>query len=311
MQAKAQKIRVGLFAAGTLFLIGVVLIVFGGMRFWEKSDHYRIVFDDSVIGLENGAEVFMNGIKVGAVKGIEIAPEDIRKVSVTIKVKGGTPIHADTHAMLQYAGITGLKIIDLRDGTSASPTLPPGSKIAVGAGVLDKLQKQATQLVDQTEELMKKTGEVMTRAGGVMDRASTLTDNLIAVTEPAKLAATNLAEMSGSLKAMVEENRIALRGTMAMINQTATGANAMIKDTSGLIKDTSTLITGQATQLFANAGGAVADLKKLIGANEGPLRAMVFDLREASRSFKELGRDLRQRPSRLLFSNEPSERKLP
>lgn len=304
MQAKAQKIRVGLFAAGTLFLIGVVLIVFGGMRFWEKADHYRIVFDESVIGLENGAEVYMNGIKVGAVKGIEIAPDDIRKVAVTIKIKGGTPIHADTHAMLQYAGITGLKIIDLRDGTSASPTLPPGSKIAVGTGALDKLQHQANQLVDQTAELMKQTGDVMTRAGGVMDRASALTDNLLAVTEPAKLAATNLAEMSGSLKAMVDENRVALRGTMASLSQTAGSANNMIKGTNALI-------TGQASQLFANAGGVVSDLKKLLGANEGPLRAMVFDLREASRSFKELGRDLRQRPSRLLFSNEPSERKLP
>jgi len=304
MQAKAQKIRVGLFTAGSLFLVGFVLIVFGGMRFWEKSDQYRIVFDDSVIGLETGAEVFMNGIKVGAVKAIEVAPEDIRKVRVTIKVKGGTPIHADTKAMLQYAGITGLKIIDLRDGTLASPTLPPGSTIAVGSGVLDKLQKQATQLVDQTEELMKKTGDVMTRAGGVMDRASTLTDNLIAVTEPAKVAATHLAEMSASLKAMVDENRVALRGTMAAITQTAGSADDMIKGTNALI-------TGQATQLFANAGGVVSDLKRLLGANEGPLRAMVFDLREASRSFKELGRDLRQRPSRLLFSNEPSERKLP
>ncbi|MEO7736056.1 MAG: MlaD family protein [Kofleriaceae bacterium] len=304
MQAKAQKIRVGLFTAGTLFLVGFVLIVFGGMRFWEKSDSYSIVFDDSVIGLETGAEVYMNGIKVGSVKGIQVAPEDIRKVVVRIKLKGGTPIHTDTRAMLQYAGITGLKIIDLRDGTSGSPTLPPGSKIAVGTGIIDKLQKQATQLVDQTEELMKKTGDVMTRAGGVMDRASTLTDNLIAVTEPAKLAATHLAEMSGSLKAMVDENRVALRATMAAINQTAGSANDMIKGTN-------TLITGQATQLFASAGGVVTDLKRLLGANEGPLRAMVFDLREASRSFKELGRDLRQRPSRLLFSGHPSERKLP
>jgi phospholipid/cholesterol/gamma-HCH transport system substrate-binding protein len=304
MQAKAQKIRVGLFAAGTLFLVGFVLIVFGGMRFWEKSDQYRIVFDDSVIGLETGAEVYVNGIKIGAVTGIDIAPEDIRKVQVSIKVKRGTPIHADTHAMLQYAGITGLKIIDLRDGTAASPALPPGSKIAVGAGVLDKLQKQATQLADQTAELMKKTGDVMTRAGGVMDRASTLTDNLIAISEPAKLAATRLAEMSGSLQAMVEENRVALRGTMAAIQQTAGGA-------SDLIKGTNALITGQATQLFANAGGVVTELKQLLGANEGPLRAMVLDLREASRSFKELGRDLRQRPSRLLFSNDPPERKLP
>jgi phospholipid/cholesterol/gamma-HCH transport system substrate-binding protein len=304
MSAKAQKIRVGLFTAVTLSLLVAVLIVFGGMRFWEKSDHYRIVFDSSVMGLEPGAEVFMNGIKVGSVEAIGVSPDDIRKVSVKIKVKEATPIRTDTQAMLQFAGITGLKVIDLRGGTSASPALPPGSQIAAGTGILDKLEKQAQTIVDQTTDLMKRTGIVMERASDVMTRASTLTDNLIAVTEPARLAATNLAEMSGSLKGMVEENRIALRGSLAAVTQTATGA-------SDLIKQTNTLITGQATQLFTSAGGVVGDLKRLLGANEGPLRAMVFDLREASRSFKELGRDLRQRPSRLLFSSEPSERKLP
>jgi hypothetical protein len=62
---------------------------------------------------------------------------------------------------------------------------------------------------------------------------------------------------------------------------------------------------------MANASDAVTTLKKLMTANEGPLRAAVFDLRDASRSFKELAREVRQKPSRLLFSTAPSERKLP
>jgi hypothetical protein len=60
-----------------------------------------------------------------------------------------------------------------------------------------------------------------------------------------------------------------------------------------------------------SAGDAVSSFKKLLVSNEGPLRAAVFDLREASRSFKELARDVRQKPSRLLYSNAPDERKLP
>jgi phospholipid/cholesterol/gamma-HCH transport system substrate-binding protein len=290
MAAKAQNIRVGLFAAATLALFGVVLVVFGGLRFWEKSDHYRIVFATSVIGLESGAEVYMNGIKVGTVAAIEVAPEDIRKVAVAIKVKQGTPIHADTRALLQYAGITGLKVIDLRDGTSASPALPPGGQIAVGEGLLDRLEAQAQTLATQSTELMK-------RAGEVMQRASTLTDNLIAVTEPARVAAENLAAMSGALKGMVDENRAALHQSLAAITQAAHGATA--------------LLDSQVAPLFANAGDFVTGLKKLLVANEGPLRAAVFDLRQASRSIKELARDVRQKPSRLLFSSQPSERKLP
>jgi phospholipid/cholesterol/gamma-HCH transport system substrate-binding protein len=297
MAHKAQSIRVGLFAAITLTLFGVVLIVFGGLRFWEHSDHYRVVFDSSVIGLESGAEVYMNGIKVGSVGSIDVAPEDIRKVSVDIKIKRGTPVHADTRAMLQFAGITGLKVIDLRDGTSATPPLSPGSEIAVGKGILDKLETQAQTLADESTSLMKRAGDVMQRAGDVMQRATVLTDSLIAATAPAKVAATNLADMSGSLKAMVDENRSALRGTLAAVKHTATGA--------------SELLDGQVTQLFAGAGDVVSELKKLLSANEGQLRAAMFDLRQASRSFKEMARDVRQRPSRLLFSSTPSERQLP
>jgi len=290
MTQQAQNIRVGLFAAATLVLLGVVLVVFGGLAFWERSDRYHVVFGSSVIGLDAGAEVDLNGIKVGTVDDLAIVPEDIRKVSVTIKLKRGTPIHADTRAMLQYAGITGLKVIDLRDGTSAAPRLPPGAQITAGAGLLDKLELQAQTIVDESTALMK-------RANHLTDNLIAVTDNLSAITDPAKLAATRLAAMSGSLQAMVDENRAGLRQSLAAVRQTATGASA--------------LIDGQVTQLVVNAGDVVAGLKKLLVANEGPLRAAVFDLRQASRSFKELARDVRQKPSRLLFSSAPSERQLP
>lgn len=297
MANKGRSVRVGLFTVVALALAAVVLIVFGGMRFWERSDHYRIVFDDSVMGLEEGAVVYMNGIKVGSVHAIKVAPEDIRKVEVDVKLKRGTPVHADTKAMLQYAGITGLKVIDLRDGTSSTPKLASGAEIAAGKGVLDKLQAQAEKLADQTTDMMKHASDVMQRAGGVMDRVNELTTNMVAITEPAKVAATNLADMSGSLKAMANENRTALRETIVAVRETATGA--------------STLIDGQASQLFANANEVIGEARKLLTANEGPLRAALFDLRQASRSFKELARDVRQRPSRLLFSSTPAERQMP
>ena len=290
MTSKAQSIRVGLFATATLVLVALVLIVFGGFRFWEASDRYRIVFDSSVIGLEPGAVVYLNGIKVGTVDSLAVEPSDLRKVAVAIDVEPGTPIRTDTRAMLQYAGITGLKVIDLRDGSTAAAPLLPGGEIPAGAGLLDKLEARAQAIIDQSAALM--------------DRATVLTDNLIAVTEPARLAATNLAELSGSLKGMIDENRaglrqsvVTLRRSLAAFGDAANGA--------------SQLVDGQVAQLVVNAGDAVSSFRKLLTANEGTLRAAVFDLREASRSFKELARDVRQKPSRLLFSNAPEERKLP
>ena len=126
MTTKAQKIRVGAFVLVTAVLLSVVLIVFGGVRFWENKETYHIVFSGSVMGLEKGAQVHLNGMRVGRVDEIEAAPGDLQKVLVTITVKKSVPIHADTRAILAFAGITGLKVIDLRDGSFTSPTLPPG-----------------------------------------------------------------------------------------------------------------------------------------------------------------------------------------
>jgi ABC-type transporter Mla subunit MlaD len=85
-------------------------------------------------------------------------------------------------------------------------------------------------MIDQSTELMK--------------RASLLTDNLVAITDPARIAARNLAATSASLEAMVDENRAALRETLGSIRQTVTGA--------------SELLDGQVAQLFVDAGDFVS-----------------------------------------------------
>lgn len=295
MASKAQKIRVGVFAAVTGALLAIVVIVFAGLRFWEGQDTYRIVFDGTVMGLEKGAIVYLNGMRVGAVDAIEPAPDDLRKVRVTISVREGTPIHADTRAMLQFAGITGIKVIDLRDGTRASPRLAEGATIAQGETLIDRLEQQAATLTDQTDQLMR--------------RANQIVENLVVISDPKRFAgmedvvrearttAQNLAAASAALKGMVAENRATLRASIASIEETANAATA--------------ILDGEVSQILVNAGDFVSELKGMVSSNQTALRSAVFDLRQASRSFKELAREVRQRPSRLIFSSAPSERKLP
>jgi phospholipid/cholesterol/gamma-HCH transport system substrate-binding protein len=295
MTSKAHTIRVGAFIAITAGLLAVVVIIFGGMRFWEKHHHFTILFDDTVMGLEKGATVYVNGIKVGRVDSVELSPDDLSKVRVGITVSKDAPIHADTKAMLQYAGITGLKVIDLRGGTLASPLLPEDGAIAQGETALDKMEAKALGLVDQSEQIMK--------------RATQVVDNLVALTDPKKFegideiiasthrAADNLAKASGVVVTMVRENRAMLKDSLVAVRGAATS--------------TQKIIDTQVAGMIGSADELMASLKSLVHGSEGPIRSAVFDLRQASRNFKELSRDVRQRPSRLLFSSAPSERKLP
>jgi phospholipid/cholesterol/gamma-HCH transport system substrate-binding protein len=292
MSSKAQKDLDGAFVAVTAALLAVVIIVFGGMRFWQHRAEYKIVFDESVIGLEKGAQVYRNGIKVGRVKHIEVDPQDMSKVVVTIAIAEDTPVRTDTTAQLQYAGITGLKLIDLRGGTAEAPVLPEGGTIARGDTLLDKLSKKAEEIVDESQR--------------IMERAYVVVDNLARVSDPAKYeailssarqTAANLEKASGQLDTMIAENRSAIRATVASVKETADTTRAIFQE--------------QVTGLVGKATEVLADVRNLVRGSEGQLRSAVFDLRQASRNFKEMSRDVRARPSRLLFSSPPSERKLP
>jgi phospholipid/cholesterol/gamma-HCH transport system substrate-binding protein len=270
---KSKKVRAGAFVIGALALLAFVLFVFGGLKFWERTDSYRIEFADSVMGLEKGAYVYLEGIRVGRVDDVSFAGGTTAKVVVTIDVKHGTPVRTDTTANLQYAGITGLKVIDLQAGSPTAARLADGGTIPQGETVLDKFEKKAQNIADQSAQLMQ--------------RANQIVDNLVKISNPEQFA--GLEEIMQNTKALT-----------ANLASTTASLDRMLAENRGAVKKS-----------LANADGFLARLDDLVRANEGPLRSAVFDLRQASRNFKELSRDVRQRPSRLLFATTPSDRKLP
>ena len=273
-----KNVRAGAFVVISLVLLAFVVIVFGGLRFWEREDTYRIEFSDSVRGLEEGAYVYFEGIRVGSVSEIELGTTSRAKVVVTIAVEAGTPIRTDTHALLQFAGITGLKVIDLEAGDLSAPRLPDGGTIAQGQTVLDKFERTAEDVADQSTRLMQ--------------RANQLVDNLATITEPSQFA--SLQEILANARQLTASLARATARLDKMVASSRVGS----------------LVT-TADKTLASADTLIGRLDAMVRVNEGPLRSAVFDLRQASRNFKELAREIRQRPSRLLFAPTPRERKLP
>ncbi len=113
------------------FTIAVILAGFGtvlwlsGGSSRQVSQLVRIVFSGSVGGLSRGSSVNFNGIKVGEVTDIRLAPQDPRRVLATIKVDPATPLRADTRARLDSAMLTGVSVISLSGGNADAPVLTP------------------------------------------------------------------------------------------------------------------------------------------------------------------------------------------
>jgi phospholipid/cholesterol/gamma-HCH transport system substrate-binding protein len=299
MTDKRRQLRVGLFTIVTLGLVAVVVIVFGGIKFWHHRDHFFVVFDRSVVGLENGAQVTMNGIEVGRVDDLELDRKNLGRVRVEIEVEQDTPVRADTRAFLSLTGLTGLKTIDLDGGSLAAAPVAPGGTILAGDGTLDKLEKQAKTLADQTGVLMARAGQIVDNANRVMASVAAAADphTLQAIVDDARHATTDLAGASRGIAALVAENRVALRRSLDAITVAATSASDVFDQR----------IPG----LVDNANALVGDLRGIVHSNGNVLQAATADLRQASRSFKELAREVRQRPSRLLFSGDQPDRRLP
>ncbi|MCW5807282.1 MAG: MCE family protein [Deltaproteobacteria bacterium] len=295
MTSKANKIRIGLFTVTAGALLAIVLVVFGGLRFWEKKDRYTVLFEGTVMGLAPGAQVFLNGIRVGTVDDIALAEHDLRVVAVSISVAAGTPIRTDTRALLQIAGITGLRVIDLRDGSFEAARLAPGSAIPQGATLLDRLELQARTIVDESAELMKRANRIVDHLDALVDPENTAA--VKQVLDSSRTAAANLADASASLKLLVRDNAAALHRTIVAAGDSARRAQEVIDH--------------QVSDLLENTGELVLDLRGLVRDNGPAVRSAVFDLRQAARSFKDLTREVKAQPSRLLFGGAQRERRLP
>ncbi len=271
------KLRIGVFAAIAGTLVGVVIAVWGGLHLLRHRDRYVIEIDGSVYGLVRGAEVFYDGVSTGNVRSIEVSPRDIRRVRVEIEVDRGTPVRTDTTATLSLAGITGAKVIDLRAGLPTAPPLPPGGTIAVGQSTLDRVEHQLDTMASQSAQLLDRADRIEASAQLVVDNLARLTDpaQLGGLVASSRAAMTALARAAAAARGMLEEDRAPLHRSLASVDDSA------------------------------------AQIARAVRDDSGQLRAAIGDLRQAGRSFKELAREVREQPSRLLVSSPKSDRKLP
>jgi phospholipid/cholesterol/gamma-HCH transport system substrate-binding protein len=114
-----NKFRLGLFfSIGILFTVFLVIWLGGGLK-RRNTTTYVSYFSWSVQGLSEGSGVMYNGVSVGHVESIDIAP-DGRLVEVLMQIRSDFSVDSTIVAVMQLTGITGLQVINLSaDSTRA------------------------------------------------------------------------------------------------------------------------------------------------------------------------------------------------
>ncbi|MBX9400112.1 MCE family protein [Lysobacter sp. BMK333-48F3] len=286
METKANYVLIGAFTIlVTLFLLLFALWAakYSSERSWRE---YAVIFNEPVTGLSEGSTVQYNGISVGTVQQLSLAPDDPRRVIAKLRLQADAPIKTDTRAKLSMTGITGSPIIQLTGGSPNSPALADaerGSEIPIiqtEASALQNIADTANRLVARLDQVLsdenvqhvsKTLANIETLTGSIADQR----DDLRALIANARksseqlsatLDTTNRAvetvdrEIAGKLPGIVSK----LDSTLTKLDSAATGANGILNDNRAAISS------------FANDGLAQ------LGPTLAELRVLVRDLRRIS-----------------------------
>jgi phospholipid/cholesterol/gamma-HCH transport system substrate-binding protein len=272
METKANYIITGAFTLAVI--VGAFAFMFwfqqhsgGGAR-----STYRVEFVGSVAGLQPGAAVDFNGIRVGEVSGLSLDTRDPQKVLATISIDPAVPVRSDTKVGLSFQGLTGLAEVSLKGGAAdAAPLAADGSKPPT-------LYADASATADVTQQAR----DVLSRIDGlVANNESILRASLGNVETVTSALARNSERLDKVMEGMQN-----LMGGKNGDGQIGLAADSIRKLADDLDKNTNQISVGL-TQ-FSNSG-----LKEF--------EAFAVDGRRTLADLDKAIKSINDHPSRLLF----------
>lgn len=322
---RAQKIRLGIFLiVSTCLLVGILVYLLGASML-EIRDEYRVVLHGGSGGLEIGAQVKYNGIRVGRVETVTINREDPSEVFIGLSVVGGTPITVDTVAIPELGGITGAKVLSMTGGTKSSELLKPGSDIASADSDLSMITTKVVDISKKLEALLDNLVEI-TNSENADKVASVLTEVETSVKNVNKI----LDDQSGRIDSIitnVNDVTSKLNTTMGRVDQLVAtvdkfAGNVATKQNVENIKSilsnaNTTLETVNKRLSDEELGTTISSLNSLISSADvsilrlrTDMKRIVVDLERAIENINDFVQILVDNPAALISGRAERDREL-
>src|SRR5664279_1607547 len=202
------------FAVVGAFVLAAIVAVFGFVYWLHNTGGlgprttYHVQFDGSVPGLLIGAGVLFNGIRIGEVTDLALAPDNPRRVNATISVASTTPVRADTKVGLEFQGLTGVPVIALEGGTLVAnsgevPTLvaEPGAGESMTQAARDALRKVDAVLSENSQPLKDTIANLKTFSEGLARNTGKIDSILAGVEKMTGGGASNAPKTPYDLRA--------------------------------------------------------------------------------------------------------------
>jgi phospholipid/cholesterol/gamma-HCH transport system substrate-binding protein len=306
METRANYVLIGAFTiiiAAALLLFGLWAAKYSSERSWQE---YQVVFREAVTGLSVGSPVQYNGIAVGSITKLSLAPNDPRQVIARIRLDTTTPVKTDTRAKLAITSLTGPSIIQLSGGTPQAPALTSVDTreapiIQTAPSALQNITDTANRIVERLDQVL--SDQNVARIASTLQNLETISgdmanreEGLQALIASARDAANNLdatLETTNGTIQRLDQNLVRklppilekLESTLARLDSAAGNADAILGENRSAINSFASDGLGQLGPTLSELRSLIRDLRQVSDRLEGnPARYLLG--RDAPKEFE-------------------------
>jgi phospholipid/cholesterol/gamma-HCH transport system substrate-binding protein len=304
METRAHYVAVGAFVLTMVFIAFVGVIYFSAVSPTSSFAHFDIYFKGAVTGVSKGAIVAYNGIPVGKVSDVEIDPNNVEQIRVTVEIDNKVVIKTDAKASVEANLLSGVASILISKGTQEAPVLTAKSGerypvIQARRSALANVYAHAPELLDKLNDIADNLNALLSEENrkGVTKIIADVNKFTGDVTAHDKdltdlFANANTAVGSlGKLLGHVDDSYMQHDGIKDRLNRTLGNADEAAKELRATAHDTRNVVNQFNAHTVSEVNNLLHDARQLIaglarfadGLERDPSKLLYGDRREGYR----------------------------
>lgn len=317
MTAKREHAFVGLFVViVTAVLLFVIFSLSGLMS--RSPTAYRASFQFAG-GLEPGAAVrYAGGPKVGRVERLRLDPANPAQIEITFSVKPDIPVKTDSKVKIMSLSPLGENHLEIAPGS------PQAGRATAGAQLPAEPYVDFNAITARLDALGPKVEELVTTLNS---RAIELKETVARVND--LMSVHNRANLSASLghvRGMLEEDRPRIKSTLGHVESASAKISPLLDDfqktvaqAQQALDNVNAMVTENRPdirqalldlhQALTSAKSLTGQLDRTLDVNAENIDELLENMRHTTQNLKEFTDIIKTRPSTLIRSSAPRDRK--
>ena len=267
-------------------------------KLFQTSREFYVSYEN-VVGLEAGAPVTINGMRVGKVKDLSLANKMGDAVLVTFEIENEFEFAKSSVIKIYASGIIGGNNLAVLPATG-DPIMARSGDTLTGeleSGMIDGLIEKFSPIEKSLLSTLTKVDSVLSDVDQILDKKSK--ENLRKSMESLSVAMDQLSQTATGLNLLVDRNQ----------NELDAAFKSILKTSTNLETITDSIAAVNTAQMLKDLSGSINALNKITNSmaeGQGTIGALMQDkglyddLRTFTEDAQNLLKDIKERPKRYV-----------